>query len=192
MYSVALGFGVGTIHTPASCKRKSPTNIRVAPSLIKSVMISYQAKWYLEEKLKKNLSLVKKSKYEMRFLTVFIQWFLYQCNQKYLGVQSWKAAHLPTLEIRVKQKRNWVKKGIKMGENRKKKKILADATGNRTRDLSITDLVSVLTNQVHLKIQFRHRFDQKCSDSLLHRLGSRFARTSSVPLEINMRSYPIQ
>jgi len=41
-----------------------------------------------------------------------------------------------------------------------------------------------LTNQVHLKIQFRHRFDQKCpfTDSL-HRLGSRFAQTSSVPLE---------
>ena len=113
MYSVALGFGVGTIHTPASCKRKSPTNIRVAPSLIKSVMISYQAKWYLEEKLKKNLSLVKKSKYEMRFLTVFIQWFLYQCNQKYVWVQSWKAAHLPTLEIRVEQKRNWVKQDWK-------------------------------------------------------------------------------
>ena len=44
---------------------------------------------------------------------------------------------------------------------------------NRTRDPSITDQMSVLTNQVHLKIQFRHRFDQKClfTDSL-HRLGS--------------------
>ena len=43
------------------------------------------------------------------------------------------------------------------------------------RDPSIT----VLTNQVHLKIQFRHIFDQKCplTDSL-HRLASRFARTS--------------
>ena len=60
----------------------------------------------------------------------------------------------------------------------------AASTGNRTRDLSITDQMSVLTNQVHLKIQFRHRFDQKClfSDSI-HRLGSRFAQTSSVPLE---------
>ena len=67
--------------------------------------------------------------------------------KKYVGVQSWKAAHLPTLEIRVEQKRN-------------------------------------RANQVHLKIQFRHKFDQKCpfTDSL-HRLGSRFARTSSVPLE---------
>ena len=44
----------------------------------------------------------------------------------------------------------------------KRKIILAAAAGNRTRDLSITDQMSVLTNQVHLKIQFRHRFDQKC------------------------------
>ena len=38
--------------------------------------------------------------------------------------------------------------------------------------------MSVLTNQVQLKIQFRHIFDQKCpfTDSL-HRLASRFART---------------
>ena len=59
--------------------------------------------------------------------------------------------------------------------------------GNRTRDLSITDQMSVLANQVHLKVQFRHRFDQKCpfTDSL-HRLNSRFARTSSVPLEKNI------
>ena len=59
----------------------------------------------------------------------------------------------------------------KMGA--KRKKINAASTGNRTRDLSITDQMSVLTNQVHLKIQFRHRFDQKCpfTDSL-HRLGS--------------------
>ena len=52
----------------------------------------------------------------------------------------------------------------------------AASTGNQTRDLSITDQMSLLTNQVHLKILFRHRFDQKCpfTDSL-HRL---------VPLEI--------
>ena len=31
------------------------------------------------------------------------------CN-KYIGVKSWKAAHLSTLEIRVEQKRNRVKK----------------------------------------------------------------------------------
>ena len=104
---------------------------------------------------------------------------------KYVGVQSWKAAHLPTLEIRVEQKGNRVKKGRKMEE----KKIHAAATGNRTRDPSITDQMSVLTNQVHLKIQFRHRFDQKCpfTDSL-HRLGSRFARTSSVPLEMKQKT----
>ena len=48
-------------------------------------------------------------------------------------------------------------------QKREKRKIInADASGNRTRDLSITDQISVLTNQVHLKIQFRHRFDQKC------------------------------
>ena len=74
----------------------------------------------------------------------------------------------------------------KREKNGEKIKIInAASTGNRTRDLSITDQMSVLTNQVHLKIQFRHRFDQKCpfTDSL-HRLGSRFARTSSVPLEM--------
>ena len=73
----------------------------------------------------------------------------------------------------------------KREKNGEKIKIInAASTGNRTRDLSITDQMSVLTNHVHLKIQFRHRFDQKCpfTDSL-HRLGSCFARTSSVPLE---------
>ena len=45
-----------------------------------------------------------------------------------------------------------------MGE--KRKIINVAASGNRTRDPSITDQLSVLTNQVHLKIQFRHRFDQ--------------------------------
>ena len=105
--------------------------------------------------------------------------------KKYVGVHSRKAVHLPTLEIRVGQKRNRVKKERKMEE--KRKIINAAATGNRTRDLSITDQMDVLTNQVHLKIQFRHRFDQKCpfTDSL-HTLGSRFARTSSVPLEITI------
>ena len=39
--------------------------------------------------------------------------------KKYVGVQSWKAAHLPTLEIRVEQKGNRVKKEIKMCEKRK-------------------------------------------------------------------------
>ena len=63
---------------------------------------------------------------------------------KYVGVQSWKAAHWSTLEIRVEQKRNRVKKERKMGENRKI--INAASTGNRTRDLSITDQMSVLTN----------------------------------------------
>ena len=93
---------------------------------------------------------------------------------------------LPTLEIRVELKEKRVKKREKYGC--KKKKINAAATGNRTRDPSITDQMSVLTNQVHLKIQFRHRFDRKkCPfpDSF-HRLGSRFARNSSVPLEITV------
>ena len=44
--------------------------------------------------------------------------------QKYVAVQSWKAAHLPTLEIRVEQKRNRVKKERKIGEKRKKKSML--------------------------------------------------------------------
>ena len=79
---------------------------------------------------------------------------------KYIGVQSWKAAHWSTLEIRVEQKRNRVKKERKMGENRKI--INAASTGNRTRDLSITDQMPVLKNQVHWRIQFRHKFAQKC------------------------------
>ena len=71
----------------------------------------------------------------------------------------------------------------KMGE--KRKKINAAATGNRTRDPSITDQMSVLTNQVHLKIQFRYRFDQNGPfTASLHRLDSCFARSSSVSLEM--------
>ena len=33
---------------------------------------------------------------------------------KYVEVQSWKAVHLPTLEIRVEQNGNRIKKEIKM------------------------------------------------------------------------------
>ena len=63
---------------------------------------------------------------------------------KYVGVQSWKAAHLPTLEIRLEQKGNRVKKERKIGERRKISN--AAATGNRTPDPSITDQMYVLTN----------------------------------------------
>ena len=57
--------------------------------------------------------------------------------------------------------------------------------GKKKNNQCCHDQMSVLTNQVHLKIQFRDRFDQKCpfKDSL-HRLSSRFAGTSSVPLEV--------
>ena len=51
---------------------------------------------------------------------VFISVILDPFKKKYVGVQSWKAAHLPTLEIRVEQKRNRVKEEIKMSEKRKK------------------------------------------------------------------------
>ena len=61
---------------------------------------------------------------------------------------------MTTVEIRVEQEGNRVKKERKAGE--KRKIINVASAGNRTRDLSITDLMSVLTNQVHLKIQFRH------------------------------------
>ena len=103
-------------------------------------------------------------------------------QRKIRRIQSWKAAHLPTLEIRVEQNGIRVKKERKM--EGKRKKIHAASAGNRTQDPSITDQMSVLTDQVHLKIQFRHRFDQNCpfTDSL-HRLGSRFARSLSVPHE---------
>ena len=68
---------------------------------------------------------------------------------------------------------------------KKGKKINAAATGNRTRDLSITDQMFVLANQVHLKIQFRYRFDQNGPfTASLHRLDSCFARSSSVSLEM--------
>ena len=56
---------------------------------------------------------------------------------------------LQSLEIRVEQKRNRVKT-----ERKKEKKSNAASTGNRTRDPSITDQMSILTNQVHLKIQY--------------------------------------
>ena len=39
---------------------------------------------------------------------------------KYVGVQSWKAAHLPTLEIRVEQKRNRVYKNILVSKKLRK------------------------------------------------------------------------
>ena len=53
--------------------------------------------------------------------------FFWTCNtnirnvflEKYVGVQSWKAAHLLTLEIRVEQKGNRVKKERKMGKTEK-------------------------------------------------------------------------
>ena len=38
---------------------------------------------------------------------------------KYVGVQSWKAAHLPTLEIQVEHKENRAKNERKKGENKK-------------------------------------------------------------------------
>ena len=41
---------------------------------------------------------------------------------KYVGVQSWKAAHLPILEIRVKQKGNHVMKVEPYWEKNKNKK----------------------------------------------------------------------
>ena len=42
--------------------------------------------------------------------------------KKYVGVQSWKPAHLPTLEIRVKQKENRVMKVEPYWEKNKNKK----------------------------------------------------------------------
>ena len=42
-----------------------------------------------------------------------------------------------------------------------------EKNGNRTRDLLITDQMDVLTNQVHLKIQFRHRFDEKINSQFV-------------------------
>ena len=50
--------------------------------------------------------------------------FLSKIYVKYVGVQSWKAAHLPTLEIRVEQKGNRVMKcivEIKLAKKERKK-----------------------------------------------------------------------
>ena len=44
------------------------------------------------------------------------------CLKKYVGVQSWKAAYLPTLEIRVKQNGNRVMKVEPYWEKNKNKK----------------------------------------------------------------------
>ena len=41
-------------------------------------------------------------------ILAFLTFHTLQNLQKYVGVQSWKAAHLPTLEIRVEQKGNRV------------------------------------------------------------------------------------
>ena len=43
-------------------------------------------------------------------------------KEKYVGVQSWKAAHLPTLEIRVKQTGNRVMKVERQKKLMRKKK----------------------------------------------------------------------
>ena len=60
-----------------------------------------------------------------RFLIVDFSW-LWKMFQnwtnfffvKYIGVQSWKAAHLSTLEIRVKQKKNRVKREKNEGKKK--------------------------------------------------------------------------
>ena len=49
---------------------------------------------------------------------------------KYIGVQSWKAAYLSTLEIRVEQKGNRVKKERKMGRKKKKNQCCRDRESN--------------------------------------------------------------
>ena len=49
---------------------------------------------------------------------------------KYVGVQSWKAAHLSTFEIRVEQKGNRVKKEIKVGEKRIENQCCRDRESN--------------------------------------------------------------
>ena len=51
--------------------------------------------------------------------------------KKYVGVQSWKAAHLPTLEIRVEQKENRVMKCI---GTKSTKKINVTVFGAQTVD----------------------------------------------------------
>ena len=80
-----------------------------------------------------------------------------------------------------------VKKIRKMGK--KRQIINAAATGNRTRDPSITDQMSGLTNQVHLKIQFRHRFDKKVS---IHRLVSQTRFSLRSKLFCSTRNHCIQ
>ena len=57
-------------------------------------------------------------------ILAFLTFHTLQNLQKYVGVQSWKAAHLPTLEIRVEQKRNRDKRERKMDEKIKIKAML--------------------------------------------------------------------
>ena len=50
--------------------------------------------------------------------------------KKYVGVQSWKAANLPNLEIRVEQKRNRVQEERKMRKKVKKNQFCRDRESN--------------------------------------------------------------
>ena len=58
-----------------------------------------------------------------RYLPKKKGWYFGSCRfttSKYVGVQSWKAAHLPTVEIRVEQKRNRVYKNILVSKKLRK------------------------------------------------------------------------
>ena len=93
---------------------------------------------------------------KLHFLSHFIEQF---SHSKIRRGPKLEGCAFGILEFRVDQKRNRVKKERKI--------INSAATGNRTRDPSITDPMSNLTNQVNLKIQFRHRFVPKVP---IHRL----------------------
>ena len=68
-----------------------------------------------------------------RYLPKKKGWYFGSCRfttSKYVGVQSWTAAHLPTVEIRVEQKGNRVKKREKNGGKKKNYQSWLDRESN--------------------------------------------------------------
>ena len=73
----------------------------------------------------KNSQIVKITCFDFVLNGTFVQSsrnLSYKSFKKYVGVQNWKATHLPTLDIRVEQKGSLVVKDNKKVKKMKKKK----------------------------------------------------------------------